>query len=217
VAYTLSRTKDDGNGRGDLLPNAYDDSTYYGIADLDRPHVLVSSYRYSFPTLEGSAAPTRWVFGNWDLSGTFQAQSGAPFDVRTATDLAGVGPGSGQQFYNIVGDPFSVRTEFDGTRAIWFNKDAFQAPAPGTFGNQAQNTLRYPGFWDINMSLRKGIGLPNNHRIEFRAEAFNVLNHPRLNDVIIGNNVNNPNSGDFGTIISKVGNRTMQLGIQYIF
>ena len=216
VAYTLSRTKDDGNGRGDLLPNAYDDSTYYGIADLDRPHVLVTSYRYSFPTPEGSA-PMRRVFGNWDLSGTFQAQSGAPFDVRTATDLAGVGPGSGQQFYNIVGDPFSVRTEFDGTRAIWFNKDAFQAPAPGTFGNQAQNTLRYPGFWDINMSLRKSIGLPNSHRIEFRAEAFNVLNHPRLNDVIIGNNMTNPNSGDFGTITSKIGNRTMQLGIQYIF
>ena len=42
MAYTFSRTTDNGAGRNDLLPNAYDDSGYYGISDLDRPHVLVS-------------------------------------------------------------------------------------------------------------------------------------------------------------------------------
>ena len=214
AAYTLSRTKDDGNGRGDILPNAYDDSTYYGIADLDRPHVLVTSYRYAFPSLDGSAPLTRWVLGNWDFSGTFQAQSGVPFDVRynAPTDPAGVGPGSGPQFLNLVGDPFSVRTEFDGTRSIWFNKDAFTAPAPGTFGRQPQNTLRQPGFWDINVSLRKNFRSIGNQRLELRAEAFNLLNHPRLD-----NAVTNPQSGDFGTILGLTGNRTMQLGIQYIF
>ena len=85
VAYTFSRTKDDGSGRGDILPNAYDDSGFYGISDLDRPHVLVSQVRYRFPTLESSAAPLRWVLGNWDVSGIFQAQSGAPFDVTHAS------------------------------------------------------------------------------------------------------------------------------------
>ena len=212
VAYTLSRTKDDGNGRGDLLPNAYNDSTYYGIADLDRPHVLVTSYRYTFPALQGSAAPMRWALGNWDFSGTFQAQSGVPFDVRTALDVAGVGPGSGQQFYNVAGDPSSVRTEFDGTRSIWFDKSAFASPAAGTFGTQAQNTLRQPGFWDINVSLRKSFKAIGSQRLEFRADAFNVLNHPRLDNAVI-----NPQSGDFGTILGLTGNRTMQLGIQYIF
>ena len=81
-----------------MLPNAYDDSGYYGISDLDRPHVLVSQVRYHFSTLESASAPLRWVLGNWDISGIFQAQSGTPFDVRTAVDIAGVGPGSGQQF-----------------------------------------------------------------------------------------------------------------------
>ena len=45
-----------------------------------------------------TVAPMRWVLGNWDISGIFQAQSGAPFTVRTADDVAGVGPGSGKQF-----------------------------------------------------------------------------------------------------------------------
>src|SRR5262249_40859183 len=149
---TYSRTKDDGSGRNDVLPNAYDDSGYYGISDLDRPHVFISQVRYPFPTLESSPA-LRWLLGDWDVSAGFSAQSGAPFDVRTATDIAGVGPGSGQQFYNAVGDPGSVRTEFDPVLgyAVWFDRNAFQAPAPGTFGKQAQNTLRYPGYWDLNM------------------------------------------------------------------
>jgi hypothetical protein len=213
AAYTLSRTKDDSSGRGDILPNAYDDSTYYGISDFDRPHVFVSQFRYGLPTLDGSHAALRGVLGNWDISGIFQAQSGAPFDVRhPTTDFAGVGAGSGQQFLNLVGDPFGARTDWDGTRAIWFDRTAFTNPAPGTFGNQAQNTLRQPGFWDINMSLRKSVRLVNNHRIEIRWEAFNVLNHPRLD-----NAVTNPASADFGAIVGKTGNRTMQLGLQYIF
>ena len=58
------------------------------------------------------------------LSGILQAQSGSPFDVRTAVDIAGVGPGSGNQFYNTVGDPNAVRVEWDDTinRATWFDK-----------------------------------------------------------------------------------------------
>ena len=73
------------------------------------------------------------MFGDWNIGGVFQAQSGAPFDVTTTVDIAGVGPGSGPQYYNIVGDPDAGRTEFDGTRAVWFNKEAFQAPAAGTY------------------------------------------------------------------------------------
>jgi hypothetical protein len=220
VAYTFSRTEDDGSGRNDILPNAYDDSGYYGISDLDRPHVMVSQVRYAFPTLESRSAPLRWVLGDWDVSGIFQAQSGAPFDVRTAADIAGVGPGSGQQFYNVVGDPPAIRTDFDPALgyATWFDRNAFQPPAPGTFGNQAQNTLRYPGYWDVNMSLRKSVPVANGHRVAFRLEAFNVLNRRRLNDSTAPTNtVNNPNVTDFGRITSLIGSRTMQVGMQYIF
>ena len=217
VAYTFSRTKDDGSGRGDVLPNAFDETGYYGISDLDRPHVLVTQYRYRFPTLDSRPAALRYVLGDWDLSGTFQAQSGTPFDVRTTVDIAGVGAGSGQQFYNMVGDPQAGRVAWDGTKAVWFDKNAFQAPATGTFGVQRQNPLRYPGFWDVNTALRKSFRTFGGQRFEYRLEAFNVFNHPRLNDQVVGNNVSNPNSGDFGLITSKTGNRTVQMALQYVF
>ncbi|HEY1302442.1 MAG TPA: carboxypeptidase-like regulatory domain-containing protein [Vicinamibacterales bacterium] len=215
VAYTFSRTKDDGSGRGDILPNAFSDAGYYGISDLDRPHVLVSQLRYRFPTFESSAAPMRWVLGNWDVTGIFQAQSGAPFSVRTAVDVAGVGPGSGQQFYELVGDPTAARTDWDDAtaRAAWFDKNAFRIPTTGTFAtSQPKNTLRQPGFWDINMSLRKGFATLGTHRFDVRLEVFNILNHTRLDNAVI-----NPTLPDFGFITSRVGNRTMQLGMQYVF
>lgn len=215
VAYTLSRNNDNGVGRNDLLPNAYDDSGYYGISDLDRPHVLVSQIRYHSSGLESAAAPLRWIAGNWDISGLFQAQSGTPFDVRTAVDIAGIGPGSGNQYYDLVGDPNGARTDWDDTlkRATWFDRTAFRAPAAGTYAtSQEKNTLRQPGFWDINMSFRKGFEVAAAKRFEFRIEVFNIFNRTRL-----GNAVTNPTLADFGNIVSRVGNRTVQMGLQYVF
>jgi hypothetical protein len=45
-----------------------------------------------------------------------------------------------------------------------------------------------------------------------RLEVFNILNHTRLD-----NAVTNPTLPDFGFITSRVGNRTMQFGMQYLF
>jgi hypothetical protein len=215
VSYTYSRTTDNGAGRNDLLPNAFDDNGYYGISDLDRPHVLVSQAHYRFPTLGSSSAPMRLVLGGWDVAGILQAQSGAPFDVRTPVDLAGVGPGSGLQFYNTVGDPNAVQVDWSDAlnRATWFDKSAFAAPQAGTFAtNFEKNFLRQPGFWELNMSFRKAFALGGSQHLDLRLEAFNILNRTRL-----GNAVTNPTLPDFGFITSRTGNRTMQIGVQYVF
>lgn len=212
LAYTLSRTEDDSSGRNDILPPLVDEDDYYGISDLDRPHVLVTQARYRTPALDGSPGAVRWLFGEWDLSTVFQAQSGAPFDVRTAVDIAGVGPGGGAQFWEQVGDPKRGRTGWDGTRAVWFDRNAFQAPAPGTLArSQKRNSLRHPGFWDLHLSLRKNVPV-GPHRVELRWDVFNVFNHTTLAPA-----VSNPNLPDFGLITSKIGNRTVQVGLQYVF
>src|SRR5207247_7025807 len=62
--------------------------------------------------------------GNEELSGINQRQSGSPFSVRQNTDYAGVGAGSGNQFWSLVGDPSMEPTSF-GNDATWFNKAAF--------------------------------------------------------------------------------------------
>ena len=211
LAYTFSRTTDDGSSRLEILPNAYDDSGYYGISALDRPHILITQANYRTPELRSAPGVLRGVFGDWSLGGVFQAQSGTPFDVTSpGVDIAGVGAGSGNQYYNIVGDPNAGRTDFNGTNAVWFNKAAFQVPTAGTYAtNWERNLLRQPGFWDLHMSLRKSVHLVNNHRAELR---WDVFNRPTL-----GNAQTNPTLSDFGTITSKTGSRTMQIGLQYVF
>ena len=140
----------------------------------------MSQVRYRFPTLESSVAPLRWVLGNWDVSGIFQAQSGVPFSVRTPVDIAGVGPGSGHQFYEQVGDPKAVSTDWDPalSRATWFDRNAFRRLPPAPSRRHRRRTpLRQPGFWDINMSFRKGFNVTaRTHRFDLRVEAFNILN-----------------------------------------
>jgi hypothetical protein len=228
LAYTLSRTMDDGSTRLEILPNAYDDSGYYSTSLLDRPHVLITQASYRTPELKSAPSVLRGVLGDWSLGGVFQAQSGVPFDVTSpGVDIAGVGAGSGNQYYNIVGDIHAGRSEFDGTRAVWFNpclpttsncvvKDqapGFAAPTAGTYATTwERNNLRQPGFWDLHMSLRKSVRFGNSQRAELRWDVFNVLNHPTL-----GNAQTNPTLSDFGTITSKTGSRTMQIGLQYVF
>jgi hypothetical protein len=213
ASYTFSRTTDNGSARGTVLPNAYDDKAFYGISDIDRPHVALINYYYNLPTLRSLPRVLGYVLGNWGISGVNQFQSGSPFSVTTTEDIAGVGAGSGSQFYTLVGDPKNVtRTDLTSTPAIWFNKDAFARPTAGTYGVQPRNSLRNPGFWDMHLSVRRSFPVTETHRFDLRWEAFNALNHPTL-----GNANSNPTLGSFGTITSKTGNRTMQINLQYLF
>ena len=62
------------------------------------------------------------------------------------------------------------------------------------------------------MSFRKAFSIAGSQHLDLRLEAFNILNRARL-----GNAVTNPTLPDFGFITSRVGNRTMQVGVQYVF
>src|SRR5262249_27574726 len=160
---------------------------------------------------KGSKSVLHRLLGNWELSGINQFQSGAPFSVRNNTDNAGVGPGSGNQFYNMVGDS-NIQTGAFTNSAVWFNKDAFARPDAGTFGVQPRNALRNPGFINWDAGLRKNFPISDVQRLQFRFEVFNILNHPNWN----GANAN-PTSGTFGLVTSKGGQRTVQLALKYIF
>ncbi len=209
LAYTYSSTMDNSSNLTDTLPNAYDDGAYWGLSDLDRPHVLIVNYIYEIP-FRGSGTLAR-IFGNWDVSGIYQYQSGGPFSIRSNDDFAGVGPGSGAQFWNQIADPHVSQGAFTDS-VVWFDKNAFARPASGTFGTQTRNGLRNPPFWTTDFGLRKTIPLRDQQRIQLRLEAFNLLNHPNW-----GGANSNPTSGSFGLITGKTGERRIQLAAKYMF
>jgi hypothetical protein len=211
IAYTLSRSDDNTSSLTDVLPNNYSDKAYWGRSDFDRTHVFILNSIYDVPWLKGNSKWTSRLLGNWQFSGVFQAQSGTPFSVRNNVDYAGVGAGSGNQFWNQVSDP-SVQVGDFINSAVWFKKDAFAAPAAGTFGAQERNALRNPGFWNVDGALRKNFPTYESQLLQLRFEFFNVFNHPNWN----GANAN-PTSGTFGLVTGKSGNRNIQLAVKYIF
>ena len=96
--------------------------------------------------------------------------------------------------------------------AKYLNPAAFSTPATGTFGNLGRNSLVGPGYVDIDMAIARGFRIGQNGRLEFRAEAFNLLN--RRNYTLVGRILN---SATFGQLLSQADPRQWQLGARITF
>ncbi|WP_263356515.1 TonB-dependent receptor [Acidicapsa ligni] len=222
VAYTWSKSMDFGSSPGYELPNYYDRNPNYGPSDFDIRNVLVINYVWDITY--GNHLDNRMLrsaVGNWQLSGTTQAQTGEPFSVGTGDDFAGVGPGAGTQLWDMTRTPHvSKKFTENGNGAAWFDPTAFAQPAPGTLAPRGtRNEIYGPGFqsWSIAM-LKNFHVIPghDNHVVAFKAEAFNFTNHPNLDTPDT-----NPTSGTFGQVTQK-GNtysseRQIQFSLRYEF
>ena len=64
----------------------------------------------------------------------------------------------------------------------WYNPAAFVEAPRGSFGNVGRDTAIAPGIFDINAEVHKNFRMPYNehHQVQFRVEAFNLLNHPNF-------------------------------------
>ena len=222
VAYTWSKSLDYGSSNGTSLPNAFDKSTYYGPSDFDTRHVLVLNYVWDIPyATHANNFFVRSAFGNWQFSGTIQGQSGRPLTVSQNNDRAGVGPGSGNQNWVRSSNP-NLPHLFAGGKNTnqWFDPTVY-SPAPiGTFAPRGNRGSVYgPGFQSYNAALRKAMHLIPNHesnQLVFKAEAFNYVNHPNLDNPDTG-----PTSGTFGRVNAKgntyASERQMQFSLRYEF
>jgi len=160
----------------------------------------------------------RNLLGGWQISGSTFLRSGTPFSITRNDDKAGVGDGSIGQPVDLVGDvygdsngQFSAGSGLDNN--FWFNPAAFAQAPSGRFGNSTRNIIRNPGDQQWDIALFKNFVLGGRHRLQFRAEVFNFINHPNLSGP--NGDIVSPN---FGRIISKDGSRRdVQLALRYTF
>jgi hypothetical protein len=94
----------------------------------------------------------------------------------------------------------------------WFNTAAFEAPAPGYFGNAAPGSIRGPGLVNFDMAFYKDFRITERQKIEFRAELFNIFNHTNFNavDTTYGD-------GSFGQLIGAADPRIIEFALRYEF
>ncbi len=221
--YTWSHmlTNQDSSGWGSQqgatpYQDAYHPDANYGNSNFDVRHMLKGHAAWDLPFGKGrqyasNSKALDAAIGGWTLFGDFVRQSGSPFTVNMLTNNSYALSTNNVWYPNVVGDWRNV----PGGQTIdhWFNVNAFAAPTPGTFGNLGRNSLIGPPLTSINMSLHKIFSFTERLKLDFSANASNVVNHPSfaLPDVAIG-------SGHIGRISgTSVGSRQMELVAKFRF
>ena len=183
----------------------------------NRTHVGNVTLGYTTPEVDSAAM--RALVSNWRVSGILQARSGGWFTVDLGRRGDSRGNGIRDQRVNQISDdvygPGRDASNLEPGQRIndYWNADAFERPAPGTYGDHVLNSLEGPGFWEVNLAVSKLVNVGVSQRVELRVEAFNLFNNFNW-----GNPQDQLTSSRFGRITSQAGEpRIFQFGIKYGF
>ncbi len=244
TAYTHGISLDDTSniriqGYDTLFPqNSYCIRCERGPSSFDTRNRLVVSPLYELPVGKGKPlninnSAANAIVGGWQVGGIFTLQSGLPQNIIIGSpDNSNTQSGYDRPNSTGVGSGTS-----NPSPNGWYNRAAFVEAPFGQFGNVGRDTALAPGVFTINAEVHKNFRMPykEGHQVQFRAEAFNVLNHPNFggpNGNILagaaypGAPANAPHQG-FGVINTLAGGgggvapsipmRQLQLGLKYTF
>jgi carboxypeptidase family protein/TonB-dependent receptor-like protein len=228
VSYTLSKSMDDGSNQRDVVPDTYNTSMLWGPSEFDTRHILTINYLYELPFFRNQSNLVGKVLGGWQLSGITQFQSGVPCSAAQNKDFTGVGVdsnfGCGVNGQYFAWDGKLSYPHTFGANGQWVCcASDFTAPPAGTFVTQQVRDIIYqPGFQNWNMGLFKKIPVNERVNFQFRAEAFNVWNHPNWCGSSGCNGTTNINldpssTANFGKVLTKGSERNLQLSLRAEF
>jgi len=220
VSYTWSKSMDVGtsgqfNTENFSLQNPYDPNGSRSVSGFDIPHYFSAAVIYETPfgpgkhyLHDGIAAR---IVGSWRINSIVQVRSGQPFTIFTNVDVANTGAiqGGSQDRADLVGDAHLSNP----TPSLWFNKSAYAVPKSFTFGSSGRNQLRSDGYQNLDFSLFREDALTERVRMQFRVEAFNILNHPSFG--IPQSLITSPSFGQVSSTVSTA--RQIQLGLKINF
>jgi len=169
------------------------------LSSFDRPHNLEVGWVAELPFGEGkpfgSTGIAKLLLGGWQLNGIFSRYSGTPFTVTASgTSLNAV---ANQQTADQVKDKVEILGG-TGPGQSYFDPLAFRSVTDVRYGNSGLNTLRGPGFVNLDLGLFREFHIHQGVRIQFRAEAFNATNTPHFNNP--GSNVSSMRLNADGTV-----------------
>ena len=209
--YTWAHEFDDGVN---ILAGAYQNSRNpkgdYASGDIDVRHNFTIGVVYDIPAL--GSLPKRFV-GGWQISPLVQVRSGLPVNIAMSAPFLGID----QLRPNFASG--SARPSNYSVPNNQLNAAAFTAPAAGTYGNVPRNFGRGPGFVQADLAVSKTGMLSERVKMQFRAEMYNLLNHPNFANPV--GFLNDPNFGkSMGTIGNHIGtgtSRQAQLALKLLF
>jgi hypothetical protein len=208
AAYTWSHSIDNDGTHEDVYDMALEKAS--SSFDLRQRFVLSTVYELPFGKGKAFVNSSRIgsaVLGGWQLSAIFTKQTGLPFTPVESVDASNTG--TTERPNRIGSGVLSTGQNVND----WFNVAAFTTPAQYTFGNSGRDILTGPGLTNLDLGLSRVIPIRERYRVEFRAEAFNLLNTPQfgLPNATLG-------TATVGTITTTVNSqRELQFALRFAF
>lgn len=236
MSYTWSRCIDDGSslfgasGGGTTPQYAFNLGAERGLCNFNTNQRLVFNYVYELPMGAGhqflAHGPVSHVLSHWQVAGILSLQSGQPLTVQRGVPQSFTTTSGTQDRPNVAGNPL-VPGPIPGNAgcsapnqirvpSAWFNTCAFVAD-PGQFGDEGRDALLGPPYENLDFSLLKDVVWTESRRIQFRAEVFNIFNHPNFD--LPNNSFDSKTFGQIQSANAYGGRppRQIQLGVKIIF
>jgi hypothetical protein len=218
ASYTWSHSIDFGS-------SAFELPLQRGNSDFDVRNNLQGGLSWDLPHVAEQSLAAE-ILNDWGLDARLNVRSAFPvtLDGNEIVDPA-TGSISFGELNRVAGQPIYVYgNQYPGGKAI--NPDAFSLPATGISGDAPRNFVRGFGATQLNLAVRREFHLHNDLALQFRAEAFNILNHPifglidpTYTDLTFGQALETLNSS-LGTLASQYqqgGPRSMQFALKLHF
>ncbi len=208
--YTWSHCLNIGDDQGELETSQFQDSNNpdgdYGNCSSDRRQIFNSSLVVTSPSF-GQQWTQRFL-GNWQFSPILSVNSGPWFTAYTNVDNSLTGNDLDRPNL-VLSNPYPAQKNVNQ----WLNPAAFVPNALGTFGDSGRNSLLGPRSVELDVALSRFFALGSREkRLEFRFEAFNVINHPNfaVPDQFLTDST-------FGQIQSAADPRILQAALKFYF
>ena len=189
-AKSIDNISAEGNGFSTPIDN-YNLKLNRALSDYDRPFSFNATAVYTLPIGKGqrfgSSMPklVNTFVGGWDVSALLIDQSGQPFSIssqRSTAPVSGSTPGNTYAQYNAT--DYSIGSVQKTGSGVYFFTPAqiaqFTYPSAFQIGNSGRNVFRNPSFNEVDTTLSKSFRITERHKLQFRAEAYNLFNHPEL-------------------------------------
>jgi hypothetical protein len=204
-------------GENDLAQNPFNWRAEHGPSLFDAKHRFVASGSWALPFASTQKGVLAALTKGWQLNLVATANSGTPFTVYDSANVSlqpSNPPITG--YFSSRPDVISNPNVGPHTVTNWISRSAFLRLNPvtqaGQFGDAGRNIARGPSFADFDVSAMKNFRLTETTTLQFRAESFNVANHPNF-----GLPVGDVASANFGRIAQAAPPRLMQFALKLLF
>ena len=247
--YTWSKAMDENSGPYSEDPYPYNTRAAYARSDYNVTDAF-KLFGLWEPVIFHGHSWAEKIAGGWSISGIWNVDTGFPwnptygtqgvymqgtyYNLRPAGIVGGFGKSTSNKTFEGLG---GMDPNFGGNGTKYFTPPTYTlAPnfpnaAPGPAPGIHRNSLNGPGYNDLDGTLAKAFGLPDNRilgenaNLTFRADAYNVFNKTNINtgcmDTYLGSV--NPNgtvasvNSNFGVSCGALGSRTVQLQARFSF